>query len=398
MKDFDPSLYIEVNTFNINFFVREKDNNNNFVISYRLDIPLAGVENNIITNYEKFLNLIKENVYLIEQKSKHTFKETILILENFNPIFLNLAGFKKLNGSQILRENITYILNTLKSYVINVEKDKTILHMFNSNFNLDKKKIYNLPIGLFGNFYSQELSLIMIDKNNYRNLKNIFDKCNLKIKKIFFKSFIKCANISNSFKDYNTFFHLCLNNNDSKVLFLENNSLKSEQNFKFGIEIIIRDICKITSLKEEMIMSILQKEEFREGMPEDDYIDEEFFQSTNFRKIKKKLIYEIIFARVKELVELMLFENKNYEYYRKFSINLIIEINTRFKFKSLEDIIKKITKSKGKFNINFNCNFSDEIMLGTADKLVHFGWDKEAIPVTQPKKSIIARFFEAIFQ
>ena len=282
--------------------------------------------------------------------------------------------------------------------MINIEKDKTILHIFNSNFNLDKKKIYNLPIGLFGNFYSQELSLIMIDKNNYKNLKNVFDKCNLKIKKFFFKSFIKCANISNRFKDYKTFFHLSLNNNDSKVIFLENNSLKSEQNFKFGIEIIIRDICKITSLKEEMIISILQKEEFREGMLEDDFIDGEFFQSINFRKIKKKLIYEIIFARVEELVELILFENKNYEYYKKFSKNLIIEINTKFKFKSLEYIIKKIVKSKGKFNINFTYNFSDEIMLGTADKLVHFGWDKEAIPVTQPKKSIIVRFFDAIFQ
>ena len=36
-------------------------------------------------------------------------------------------------------------------------------------------------------------------------------------------------------------------------------------------------------------------------------------------------------------------------------------------------------------------------MLKTANKLVHFGWSKEAIPISSVKKSIIARFFESIF-
>ena len=41
---------------------------------------------------------------------------------------------------------------------------------------------------------------------------------------------------------------------------------------------------------------------------------------------------------------------------------------------------------------------SDEKMFETINKLVHFGWKKEAIPFTKPKKSIIARFFSAIFE
>ena len=41
-----------------------------------------------------------------------------------NPKFINLSGFMKLNGSQILRENITYILNILKSYVDRIETKK----------------------------------------------------------------------------------------------------------------------------------------------------------------------------------------------------------------------------------------------------------------------------------
>ena len=41
-------------------------------------------------------------------------------------------GSKKLNGSQILKENISYILNSLKLTISEIEKDKVILQIFNS--------------------------------------------------------------------------------------------------------------------------------------------------------------------------------------------------------------------------------------------------------------------------
>ena len=65
------------------------------------------------------------------------------------------------------------------------------MHIFNSEYSLDKKKLDNLPIGLFGNFYSHELSFNLINKNDYENLRNIFKQCNLKIKKNYFKKFYR---------------------------------------------------------------------------------------------------------------------------------------------------------------------------------------------------------------
>ena len=70
----------------------------------------------------------------------YIFKEAILIIDNFNCSLISFSGFKKLNGSQLGKENVTYILNNLKSKLLEIEKDKTILHIFNSNFLLDKKK------------------------------------------------------------------------------------------------------------------------------------------------------------------------------------------------------------------------------------------------------------------
>ena len=132
MKEISLTLFLEISNLNYSFFVGKSDELNNFKIIHKSILPLNGIENNGISNFEKVYDIIKENVYIAEQKLSHTFKEIVLILDNFNPTFINLSGFKKLNGSQILRENITYILNTLKSCVDETESKKTILHIFNS--------------------------------------------------------------------------------------------------------------------------------------------------------------------------------------------------------------------------------------------------------------------------
>ena len=124
MNDSSSTLFLEINSINFIFYVGEKDENENFKILYKLEIPISGLTNNRISDLENSLNTIKKNIVLIEQKFNKSFKEIILILEDFDTSFINLSGFKKLNGYQVLRENITYILNSLKSYVNEIETKK----------------------------------------------------------------------------------------------------------------------------------------------------------------------------------------------------------------------------------------------------------------------------------
>ena len=56
-------------------------------------------------------------------------------------------------------------------------------------------------------------------------------------------------------------------------------------------------------------------------------------------------------------------------------------------FKEIFDSIFAIYK----FNFKFLGDLHTENMLNTANKLAHFGWKKEAIPITKTKKTIIAR-------
>ena len=391
------NLYLVIKSSRFIFYVEEIDDDNT-KIKYKLDVPAIGLNDNKISDFEKIFDTIKHNIYLIEQNQKYTFKEIILILNNFKTSFVNISGYKKLNGSQILRENITYILNTLKIYVDEFEKKKKILHIFNSRLLLDGKKVENPPIGLLGDFYSHELSFSLIDKNDYKNLQNLFEKCNLRVKKVLLSNYIKGVFISKKNSDLDTFYFLEIDIDKSKIFYFENDCLKFEQSFKFGYDIIFNDISKITLLKKETIEEILNKIELNQTASNEDLIEKEFFKNENFKKIKKKLIYEIIEARINEILEIIIFKNVNFQYYNKSPKPLFLQFSNEFNCKGIESIYKTILSQKGLPDLRYLDEISPENLLNTANKLVHFGWKKEAIPFTKTKKSLIARFFSTIFE
>ncbi len=397
MNKSNLNLFLEINNFDFTFFVGEVDEQNLFKSIYKANVPVTGIENNSFIDFENVFNLIKDNIYSIEQKYNHTFKEIILILENFDPKFVNLSGYKKLNGSQIVKENIIYIINILKSYVDKIEKNKTIIHIFNSKFKLDNKKIENLPIGLFGDFYSHELAFALINTNDYKNLNLIFENINLKVKKILLKSFIKGSYLSNKNIDTNTFFQIKINDKNSNLFYFENDTLKLEQNFNFGSDIILKDISKITSLKRQTITNFLKKIELLKDFSEDEIIEEKFFTSENYRKIKKDLIYKIASARIKEISELMIFKNINLNYYNKCPIPIFIELDQDSIDYNFKKMYKIIFSMNDKFDVKFTNSLTSEDLFKSAYQIVHFGWNKEAIPVSKAQKSLIARLFDAIF-
>ena len=76
---------------------------------------------------------------------------------------------------------------------------------------------------------------------------------------------------------------------NSKIFYFENDCLKFEQRFKFGYEIILRDISKITLFKQEIIEEILNQIDQKNSISDEELIEKKFFEDNNFRKIKKNL-------------------------------------------------------------------------------------------------------------
>ena len=235
-----------------------------------------------------------------------------------------------------------------------------------------------------------------MSKNDYNNLKNIFDKCNLKIEKVLIKSFIESVYINNK-HNVETFFLIKINNHNSKISFFENGSLKFEQVFNFGKDIVFSDISKITYLNRENVKHILEKINLVETLSEDEIIEKEFFSDDNYRKIKKKLIYEIAYARIQEISELIIFKNINLKYHNKVPKKIFLDIKGQPQEKGLNKIFESAFSLNNKLDLKLITDSSNDNLIRTTNYVHQYGWKKEAIPVALYKKSILKRFFEAIF-
>ncbi len=393
-----PELFISIGNKEIILITGSTDDQNSFELLDKLILPIDGISQNKISDIEKITNLIKRNILLIEQKLKHTFKDIIVILDNFEISFLNLSGFKKLNSTQISKENITYILNSLKSCVEEFEENKKILHIFNTEYCLDKKKLDNLPIGLFGNFYSHELSFSLINKNDYKNLKNIFKQCNLKVKKILLKSFVKGSLVIDDNPKIDTFFYIEINDTDSKIFYVENYAIKFEQKFNFGTKIIISDICKITSLTSDSVNKIISDNKNINKISDKELLEEKYFNNQQYRKIKKNLISKIAEARINELSEKLHSKNINLKKLLGKTNVIFLETVDPYHFTCFNYEYEKSFAFNNQYEVKIVKKPDIKQIIKKADNIVQFGWKKEAVPITKSKKTFLTRIFQEIFQ
>ena len=312
-----PTLFVEINETNYIFLAGIYNEDQNFEILDKLITPCNGIYKNKFTNINEASELIKKSVDKIEIKLNCVFKDIILVIENFDISCVNVSGYKKLNGSKVLKENISYILNSIKLAINENEKQKTILHIFNSKSILDGVDTENLPIGLYGDFYSHELTFFLIRNNDLKNIKQVFSKSNLNIKKIILKNFSEGAQLINEKKDY-TFFKIKIKKESSQIVFFENSSLRYLEKFKFGSNIILKDITKVCSINNDLIINYLADKPYKDkNLDKDAIIDKKYFINSNFRKIKKDLITEIASSRIHEIINIIMNRNVNIKNLKK---------------------------------------------------------------------------------
>ncbi len=393
MKLDSPKLIVEISDKNYIFIVVNSEDEK-FKMVHKNEV-IRSENKSIIDNFEYEKETVKKNIYSIEQKLGLTFKEVIIIVDNLNCSIINISGFKRLSGSQLTRENITYILNSLKFIINESEKKKEIIHIFNSKYILDKKKVTNLPIGLFGDFYSQELSCFLINKNFLKNLKSIFSQCNLKVNKVISKSFVEGANLINN-KNLEHFVKIKLNKDDAQLIFFENSSLKFFQDFNFGTNTIISDISKVTGIEKKIVEKILEENDLNNKASKDQFIDRNYFKNKNFRKISKRLFIDIANARISEIAEIIFLKNINMNFL-EYKIPIFLNISDELQRKNFLKNYELNFSDKKKFNIEISENYENEFFFASLINLVQYGWKREAVPIIQEKKSFIARFFNLFF-
>ena len=79
------------------------------------------------------------------------------------------------------------------------------------------------------------------------------------------------------------------------------------------------------------------------------------------------------------------------------NIPIFLMLDEKSKNKNLTSLFRLFFSKNDKYELNFldNSNLRDNYF--SAMKIVHYGWKKEALPIINEKKSIIARFFNLFF-
>ncbi len=385
-------LLIELDDKYLKITAGFQDDEFNFKIIATEVISTNNFENGQIKDLERSVIDLKSGLEIIEKKLNTIFTEAYVITNQKNFDCINVSGFKKMNGNQILEDDISFILNDLKAKINSSEKDKTIIHLFNTKFVLDNNVIKNLPIGLYGNFYSHQLTFFLIKNDYIKIIKKLLNKSNLNLKRIILKSFSDGTSLVDN-SNSGSFIKIYMGRKNSHLISFYNSAYSYFQNFNFGTDLIYSDVAKVCSLETDEVKKFFQNICFDNIKNKKNlYIDEKFFKN-DFKKISFEFVEKVISSRINELISIIF--NKNIHLKNLENKDLQIYLN-------LED-----TNIKLSLGLTFQNYFKNKINFMNFDKqknstqvsgeLLTKGWPNEAIPVVQKKTSVISRFFSIFF-
>ena len=394
----EPYLFIGINDSNFIFFVVKYDENFSFTVLEKVEVKSGGVKNGKIIDVEISSKILKENLKIIEKKIDFTFKKSVILTNQNNLSCINITGFKKLNGSQILNEDISYILNEAKNLLIENRPNLNLIHIFNSSFILDQAELDNLPIGLYGEFYSQQLTFFLIPKNDEKNLKLVFNKCGIDLEKIILEPFVNDLELLKKNSD-NIFSSINIGKLTSSISVFYKSSFIYYEVFNFGSDIIINDVCKVCSLTNETVRKIFSENIFNnlDIDKEEKYLDDRYFNKSTFRKISFSHLDDIIFSRISEITNIIYLKNINTAQIKSKNEFIYFNFEDEDISENIKNNFKKIFQDRQK--LYFPRPTQDERFkkfFSAADLFVN-GWNKEAIPLIHTKKSIISRLFASMF-
>ena len=204
-------------------------------------------------------------------------------------------------------------------------------------------------------------------------------------------------NLINENKSFKNFLVINFDNDLSTITIYENSSLVFLKTFRFGINSIYKDLSQLCSLKKEEIEVILKSLDFNQIKSKNNkYLDKKFFTKSEFTKLSITHIQEIINSRIEEMINYIFNKNTNISFFK----NKFSHIYLLFEDKIVEDNLAKVFKKffqvdQNKIILNSK-TLNDSSIVGAAE-LITKGWDSEAIPYSEEKKSILAGIFSRFF-
>jgi len=386
--NFEDSIgIIELGNINIKCLIFKIKNNNDPEILSTSIISSKGIHNGVVVNLTKASKAIRSCISIAEKKAK------ILL--------------KKINGSKIHKDDIDFLLKEAKKQLILNDKKQSIIHIFNHNYIVDGKAFVEEPIGVYADSLSHEMTFITIPKNNLKNINQAFIDCDIEIERLISNTFTLGVKLLNN-KELE-FGSILIDMGFEKISLglFKNLALIHSITLPIGINHIAKDISKVCSLSMDESTVIRDNIDFsfqnnQNLFDENDYLKNNYFINSSFRKISKNLILNVIKARLDEIFETL----KKQIIIPGFNLNSGICFLLAGGGANLFNIekyctnffgsnVKKTKENNSEKDNDLEKNFSS--CLG-ALKIIKDGWETEAIPEIASKNIKKMSFLAKIFR
>ena len=406
MNTEDSIGIIELGNINIKCLIfKIKDNNDSEILSTSM-VSSEGIHNGIVVNLTKTSKVIRSCISIAEKKAKILLKKINVVLEEPEFLSTKFTKYKKINGSKIHKDDIDFLLKEAKKQLILNDKKQSIIHIFNYNYVVDGKAFSDEPIGVYADSLSHEITFITIPKNNLKNINQAFIDCDIEIERLISNTFALGAKLLNN-KELE-FGSILIDIGFEKISLglFKNLALVHSVTLPIGTDHITNDISKVCSLNLDETKIIRNNIDFsfknnQNLFDQDDFLKNTYFIDSNFRKISKNLILNVIKARLDEILEIL----KKQLIVPGFNLNSGINFLLTGEGSNLLNLekycekffrlnTKKISQNNMENDNDFEKNFASSL---GALKIIKDGWETEAIPEIREKNIEKIGFFAKIF-
>ena len=406
MNSIDPIGIIELGNINIKCLIFKIENNKVEILSTSA-VTSEGFHNDVVVDLSKASNVIRSCIGAAEKKAKISLKKINIVLEQPDFLCTKFSKHKKIDGSKIHKDDIEFLLKEAKKQVTHNDNKQSIIHIFNHNYIVDGKKFIEEPINVYADSLTHEMTFVTMPKNNIKNINQAFINCDIEVERLISSTFALAAKLLNDNELKSGSILIDMGFEKTSLGLFKNLALVHSITFSIGINHITKDISKVCSLSIEESEIIRNKFDFsfqnnKELFDGNDYLKDVYFSNSNFRKISKSLILNIIKARLEEIFEMVKKQITITGLHSTFGTNFFIA-GGGSNLSNLEKYcanffglnVRKLSKNDKNESIDKDDrNFTS--CLG-ALKIIKDGWETEAIPEPVYKHGQKTNFFAKIF-
>ena len=264
-------------------------------VENQLELTIKNSETNNLLYKEK---LIEDLIFSLEKKNGEYLDEISLMVDNSDILLISLSIHKK-SDEKILNENfLKYITDEAKYEIAKNYPNHEIVHLIIKNFYFDEKKFSEIPKNLSHSKFAVEINFFVYPKLFLKNLRKIFAKQNVIVKKFIFSSYSKSIFYLDKIYDQRKIILVDIGFEKTSAFLFEDKKMQQFKILPIGGNHISKDISKI--LKIEIFKANEIKLNFNNISNNKDLTQDEI-----------ELVKKIIFSRTEELLEISTLFLKN---------------------------------------------------------------------------------------